>query len=156
MGAVPDVRLVGYWSDEPLYQGAMEAGDIAFRPDGTGWTYWSRAGGSFFVYRFRWHTTGGRRLALDLYQWLSGTWEPAGDTTQHLVGDQATCGEQLVLAYKIAAGRDILNRPATLLELDQRVSVGTIGDRFARIRELAEDEHDPTTRFFRPPGPAGK
>jgi hypothetical protein len=31
-----DERLVGYWSDEDLYQGAMEAADIAFRPDGTG------------------------------------------------------------------------------------------------------------------------
>jgi hypothetical protein len=152
MGAMPDARLVGYWSDGPLYQGAMEAADIAFRPDGTGWTYWSRAGGAFFVYRFSWHTTGGRRLALDLHQGLSGTWKLAHHTIRHHVDNQATCGEQRVLAYKISAGRDILNRPATLLELDQRVSVGTIGDRFALIRELAEDEHDPATRVSRRSG----
>ena len=37
--AVLDERLVGYWPDEDLYQGSMEAADIAFRGDGTGWTY---------------------------------------------------------------------------------------------------------------------
>ena len=36
--AVLDERLVGYWQDEDLYQGSMEAADIAFRGDGTGWT----------------------------------------------------------------------------------------------------------------------
>jgi len=38
MGTVLEPRLVGYRSDEALYQGAMEAADIAFRPDGIGWT----------------------------------------------------------------------------------------------------------------------
>ena len=66
MGAVLDERLVGYWSDQDLYRGAMEAADIAFRPDGTGWTYWSRDAGTFFAYRFTWHTTEGHRLALAL------------------------------------------------------------------------------------------
>jgi hypothetical protein len=51
MEAVRDTRLVGYWSDKNLYQGAMEAADIAFRPDGTGWAYWSRAGGGIFCRR---------------------------------------------------------------------------------------------------------
>jgi hypothetical protein len=59
MGTVLDPRLVGYWSDEALYQGAMEAADIAFRPDGTGWTYWSRDGGTFYVDRFSWHARAG-------------------------------------------------------------------------------------------------
>jgi hypothetical protein len=60
---VLDERLVGYWSDEDLYQGAMEAADIAFRADGTGWTYWSRDGGTFYVVRFSWHTGANRNRA---------------------------------------------------------------------------------------------
>jgi hypothetical protein len=151
MGPVLDARLVGYWSDEPLYQGAMEAADIAFRADGTGWTYWSRDAGTFFVYRFRWHTTAGRRLTLNLHQELSGTWDLAGRTpqhrvTRHRVTSQATCDRQIVLAYNIRAGQDLLGRPATLLDVDQPISLGTIGDRFAFERELAENEQDPTTR----------
>ena len=38
MRAVLDARLVGYWSDETSHQGVMEAADIAFRTNGTGWT----------------------------------------------------------------------------------------------------------------------
>jgi len=49
---VLDDRLTGYWSDDDLYLGAMEAAEVAFRTDGTGWTYWSRAGGAFEVRRF--------------------------------------------------------------------------------------------------------
>ncbi|HCU91858.1 MAG TPA: hypothetical protein DHU96_03625 [Actinobacteria bacterium] len=81
MGAVLDERLVGYWSDQDLYRGAMEAADIAFRPDGTGWTYWSRDAGTFFAYRFTWHTTEGHRLALALHHELSGTWDLKDHTT---------------------------------------------------------------------------
>jgi len=35
MGFMLDPRLVGYWSDQYLYQGAMEAADIAFSADGS-------------------------------------------------------------------------------------------------------------------------
>lgn len=141
-----DPRLVGYWSDRDLYQGAMEAADIAFRPDGTGWTYWSRDGGGFSVDRFSWHTTAGRHLILDLHEHLSGTWELAGHATRYHVRRQSPSGTQLLLAYQVIAGQDSLKRPVTLLELDQRISVGTIGNRFAFHRELTQDEQDPTTR----------
>jgi hypothetical protein len=146
MRTVLDVRLVGCWSDEALYQGAMEAADIAFRPDGTGWTYWSRDGGTFYVYRFRWHTTAEHHLTLDLHQHLFGTWDLAGHTTSHRVRSQGPSDKQLVFAYQITAGQDSLKRSATLLQLDQPISVGTVGDRFAFKRHLAQTEHDPTTR----------
>ncbi len=151
MRAVLDARLVGYWSDQDLYQGAMEAADIAFCPDRTGWTYWSRVGGAFFVLRFSWRTAPGHELTLDLYEKLSGTWDLDGHATRHHVESQTAYGQQLVLAYEIRAGQDAARRPATLLELDQPVSMGTIGDRFAFKRELAEAEHDPTTRSPRDP-----
>lgn len=146
MGAMLDERLAGYWSDEDLYQGAMEAADIAFRPDGTGWTYWSRDGGTFLVYRFTWHTTEDHRLTLTLHQQLSGTWDLAGHATRHRVTSQAASGQQIALTYQITRGQNALRKPATLLKLDQEISAGTIGDRFAFKRELADTEHDPTTR----------
>lgn len=81
-----DTRLAGYWSDEDLYQGAMEAADIAFRLDGTGWAYWSRDGGGFFILRFSWQTTNGQCLTLSLHQELSGTWELEGCSTCPFTG----------------------------------------------------------------------
>jgi hypothetical protein len=140
---VLDGRLVGYWSDGPLYQGAMEAADIAFRADGTGWTYWSRDAGTFFVQRFSWHSAAGGHLTLDLHEELSGTWEVAGHTTQHHVGSRGACDQQIVLVYEITAGQNVFRKPATLLKLDQPIRLGTIGDRFALERDLAEGERDP-------------
>jgi hypothetical protein len=124
----------------------MEAADIAFRPDGTGWTYWSRDGGTFLVYRFTWHTTEDHRLTLTLHQQLSGTWDLADHATRHRVISQAASGQQIALTYQITRGHNALRKPATLLKLDQEISAGTIGDRFAFKRELADTEHDPTTR----------
>jgi hypothetical protein len=143
---VPDERLVGYWSDEDLYQGAMEAADIAFRSDGTGWTYWSRDGGPFNVLRFVWHTGASHTLTLDLHQELSGTWELHDHATQHRVSSQAARDKQIVLAYEITAGQNLYRKPATLLQFDQQISIGTIGNRFTYKRELAQTEYDPTTR----------
>jgi hypothetical protein len=137
---------VGYWSDKNLYLGAMEAADIAFRPDGTGWAYWSGAGGGFLVLRFSWDTPEGWQLILGLREELSGRWRVERHTIRHLVTSQAACDTRIVLTYKIRAGQDVLGRPATLLEADQPVSRGTIGDRFALERELAGDEQDPAAR----------
>jgi hypothetical protein len=53
-----DARLAGYWSGKNLYLGEMEATDIAFSSDGTGWIDWSNAEGAFEILRFSWQTTG--------------------------------------------------------------------------------------------------
>jgi hypothetical protein len=143
---VLDENLIGYWSDEPLYQGAMEAADIAFRLDGTGWTDWSRDGGAFHVFRFSWHTSVGHQLTLALDRELSGTWELRDHTTRYQVQSQTGRDEQIVLAYQIRTGEDALKTPAKLLQFDKPISLGTIGDRFAFKRALGEDEQDLTTR----------
>jgi hypothetical protein len=122
----------------------MEAAEIAFRPDGIGWTYWSRDGGTFSVDRFTWQTAAGHHLTLDLHEHLFGTWDLAGHATRHYVDSRSPTGKRLVLAYQITPGQDSLKRPATLLELNQPISLGTIGDRFAFKRQLTEDEQDPT------------
>jgi hypothetical protein len=66
-------------------------------------------------------------------------------TTRHQVDGRSPCDKQLVLAYQITPGEDGLRRPAMLLEFDQLISLGTIGDRFAFHREPTQDERDPTT-----------
>jgi hypothetical protein len=128
---VRDLRLVGRWSDDSLYLGAMEAAVIVFRPDGAGFTYWSRAGGGFSVTRFGWrmHTAG--HLDLRLGQRLSGRWELRGREVRHHVDGQSAVGTDLTVGYAIVAGQDVLGRPATLLEFDQPVIPGTVGARFA-------------------------
>jgi len=141
-----DTRLVGYWSDEDLYLGAMEAADIAFCPDGSGWTYWSRDGGGFSVLRFRWHTTDDRQLALELHEQMSGNRELEGRRTRHHVTSKAACDTNIVVAYEIRAGQDLFGTPATLLEADRPISRGTIGNRFALKRDLADGEQNPADR----------
>jgi len=143
--AMLDDRLIGYWSDEPLYQGSMEAADIAFRSDGTGWTYWSRAGGTFRVDRFSWYTGDGH-VTLDLHENLYGTWHLEDHTTRHRVRTRDADHKHLVLTYQITAGQNALHKPAAVLQLEQPIRLGTIGDRFAFKRTLAENEQDPTTR----------
>lgn len=110
--------------------------------------------GTFHADRFRWHTTAGHHLILDLHEELfldlheepSGTWDLAGRTTRHHAGSQTPSGRQLVLAYQVTAGQDSLKRPATLLKLDQPINVGTIGDRSAFHPEPTQDEQGPATR----------
>ncbi len=140
-----DQQLVGYWSDQPLYQGAMEGADVAFRADGTGWMYWSRSGGPFEVVRFGWHTRTDRQLAIGLRQQLSGTWHLVGQAVRHRVLDQAALTESIAVTYDISAGQDAIREPATVLTLSQRLRLGTIGDRFAYQRALAPGENDPAT-----------
>jgi hypothetical protein len=146
MGSVLDYRLVGYWSDETVYQGAMEVTDIAFRRDGTGWTYWSRDGGGFEVFRFSWHTAADHQLTIDLQELLSGIWDLAEHAVHHHVRSQTRWDKQIVVTYEVTPGQNVFREPATLLRLDRPISVATIGDQFAFKRQLAETDHDPTSR----------
>ena len=140
-----DSRLAGYWSDKNLSLGAMEAADIAFRPDGYGWVYWSNAGG-FYILRFSWQVAENRELTLHMHEELSGTWRWNGHRVQYGVASQEACDTMTVLIYEIRQGEDVLGRPATLLETDQPISLGTVGRRFAFERELVGNEHDRLAR----------
>jgi hypothetical protein len=141
---VLDDRLTGYWSDDDVYQGAMEAADIAFRGDGTGWTYWSRDGGAFEVLRFGWQTTAGLQLTIDLHELLWGTWDLSGLAVHHRIRDCTRRDEQVVLTYEVTTGHTVFRESATLLVLSRPIVIGTIGDRFAFKRELAQTDQDPT------------
>jgi hypothetical protein len=75
IGGMLDRRLVGYWSDKDMYMAGMEAADIAFRTDGTGWTYWSSAAGGFEVLRFVWRQASRSALTLPCVPRNSGVLE---------------------------------------------------------------------------------
>jgi len=148
---VYDAHLVGHWSDDVLYQGSMESAAIVFRPDGSGWTYWARVGGVFSVDRFGWRTASHGQLYLRLVQHLSGTWTVQGQDIRHGIKSQHTRDTELVLAYTINTAPDIFGNPTTLLELDQPVMPGTVGDRFALTDSDARVE-DPTITGTLPRG----
>jgi len=137
-----DSRLVGYWSDEPLYQGDMEFADVAFRADWTGWTYWCNAAGAFEVVRFSWQGNG-PVLHLHLREYVAGTWSLNGGKLTHQLTDRSGEDQLISLAYEIIAGQNATGDPATLLQFDQSVIRGVVGDRFALKRELAINERDP-------------
>lgn len=138
-----DERLVGYWSDKDLYLGGMEATDIAFRADGTGWTNWSNAAGAFEIVRFRWQAASDAALVLHLREPVSGTWNLDGGTVTHQQRDREPLNEQLSLSYEIAEGQNAVSNPATVLRFDRHVIDGIGSNQFAFERRLAASERDP-------------
>jgi hypothetical protein len=138
-----DRRLVGYWSDKHLYMGSMEAADIAFRADGTGWTYWSNAAGGFEVLRFMWRQTSRSALTLRVREYAGGTWSLDRGTVIHQLREQRADDKQIALSYEITAGQNAVGDPAMVLQFDKDVIRGVVGDRFALDRALAASEHDP-------------
>ncbi|HZB30075.1 MAG TPA: hypothetical protein VE465_07900 [Streptosporangiaceae bacterium] len=121
----------------------MENATIVFRADGTGWTYWARDGGAFYVDRLRWRTNGDGGLELRIHQTLSGTWTVRDDAIQrHSVDNRSAHTTNLILTYMIMAGHNVFGAPATLLRLDRSVRLGAIGKRFALKRDTQVE--DPT------------
>src|SRR5215471_12904583 len=118
LGEVPDDRLVGTWSDESLYMGSMEIASITFRPDGTGWTYWSRDGGSFYVHRFDWRCGARGRVLIKLRRSLSGTYAVRGPGVRHRVARDHAEDTIWNVRYAVRDGRDLLGNPVSLLEFD--------------------------------------
>jgi hypothetical protein len=152
IGVMLDRRLVGYWSDKHLYVGGMEGADIAFRADGTGWTYWSNAAGGFEILRFLWRQTSRSALTLRVREYAGGTWSLNRGTVTHQLRKQRADDQQIALGYEITAGQNAVGDPATVLQFDKDVIRGSVGNRFALDRTLAASEHDPAYRSARPPG----
>ncbi|MGW4651466.1 hypothetical protein [Kitasatospora sp. NPDC004289] len=74
-GALPDRldhRLVGHWSSLPLSYGVMEASELAFLPDGRGWSTWFNVGG-LCVTRFTWWCPEPGVLELSAQWMVQGT-----------------------------------------------------------------------------------
>jgi hypothetical protein len=143
--SVQDPRLPGYWSDRYLYQGSMEAADLAFGADGTGWQYWSNFGGAFELLLFRWRLGPESVLGLHLFEYAGGDWarDRAQGRRTYQLRERHGGDDRIDVAYEIKAGRDVNGRPVTLLEFERDVRSGLMGGRFARQRDLAPDERNP-------------
>jgi hypothetical protein len=128
--AMADARLLGKWSNKNLSLGSMAAVDIAFSAEGTGWIHWSNVGGGFELMRFRWRDASGRDLTLDLYEYESGTWRMVDGRPPRQTKKQRE-DERIAVAYQITAGQDVVGNPATILEFDQPLIRGVVGNRFA-------------------------
>jgi hypothetical protein len=143
IGGMLDRRLMGYWSDKDMYMAGMEAAEIAFRADGTGWTYWSNAAGGFEVLRFVWRQTSRSALTLRVREYAGGTWSLDRGTVTHQLRSQHADDRRIALGYEISAAQKVYGDPATVLQFDKKVIPGSVDSRFALDRELAADEHDP-------------
>lgn len=150
-GVMLETGLVGYWSDKHLYPGDMEATDIAFCADGTGWTDWTNAAQAFEIMRFRWQASGST-LVLHLHEYVSGTWNLDGGTAPRQQRDRHALDEQIPLGYEITEGQNAVGGPATVLQFDRHVILGVSSNRFAFERELADGERDPAYSSAVPPG----
>lgn len=145
--------LVGCWSDRDLYQGSMEACDLALCADGAGWYEWSNFGGSFEVLRLRWRRLPPGQLKVRILRYLRGTWALQGSVADiragraqpvvhHNVEEERLRTETLVTSYAIYPDTDALGRPVTVLELEHKVGQA---NRFALLRHDVAAAEDPTT-----------
>jgi hypothetical protein len=138
-----DSRLFGYWSDSDLYQGSPEVSDIAFRPDGSGWAYWSNWGGVFTIWRFVWDTTTDVRLALHVDRQLSGTVRVGTAGPTHDVREEWRREDEISVGYGISRQPDALGNTATVVTFDRHISLSVVRDRFAYIRPVTSTDRDP-------------
>ncbi|MFE6614084.1 hypothetical protein [Amycolatopsis sp. NPDC057786] len=142
-----DERLIGLWSDEILYPGSVESVDLAFRRDGSGWSYWKSWSTGFSVSRFTWATPGG--LVLNFHRALEGTWSIDNGVTRHDVESDEAEESVIELGYEIAPGEDPFGTPVTLLSLDRPLIEHLVGARFAWV-EKPESLSDPSAGAPRP------
>ncbi|WP_027941402.1 hypothetical protein [Amycolatopsis taiwanensis] len=128
-------QLIGVWSDAYLSVGSMEATDLIFTVAGVGWSVLSTAAGCEQIL-FHWSVPEHGRLVLreERYARFEGHLE-----SQVLV-DEHGWDETIETAFIIRPGRDVGGNPATLLELDERIS---FGDQFQLIRREPEARDDP-------------
>ncbi|MFG3253175.1 hypothetical protein [Streptomyces sp. NPDC048172] len=73
-GADRDPALLGHWSSAPYDGGAMESSDLAFLPDGRGWSVLASASGSLCVTRFGWSCPAPGVLELRERWYADGDW----------------------------------------------------------------------------------
>jgi ADP-ribosyl-[dinitrogen reductase] hydrolase len=126
--------LLGLWSTDSLYQGAMEADRVAFLADGNGWFEHANALASE-VERFRWKqpTDGRIRIAFTRYLFLEhGKPVEAKDHWE---------SEPQLMTARVGRGTDVLDGEATVLTLD---APSEQPRRYALVRRNVWSSDDPT------------
>ncbi|MFC7329228.1 hypothetical protein [Marinactinospora rubrisoli] len=154
-----DDGLVGRWSSASLELGAMEAGTIGFRPDGTGWYELANVHSSS-VDRFGWSTPGPGRLRLRVLRSLELDWSgapaPAPRTRPDPAGPHGPLGPRPQLSsderldsawessYRVGTGLDVAGAAVTVLVFDRPFGFDA---RFALVSRDVTPGDDPTERL---------
>jgi hypothetical protein len=114
--------LVGSWDDHELYQGSMEANDLRFNADGTGWARWQNALASSTRF-FHWVLLAEGRLAIHTDRLVQ---DPAPGRTL----TPEDLGQPDLIDYTIEPGHNVFSQPRDILRLSRKLA---LGDRFARV-----------------------
>ncbi|NED96387.1 hypothetical protein G1H11_13835 [Phytoactinopolyspora alkaliphila] len=144
-----DTDLLGYWSDDGRRSGAAEANDMAFRDDGSGFTYWARiVGGTFTVERFTWLVDAGGRLQIRFNELLYGNWVVENGQIVHRVENTSPATdiprEFQITTYSVTSGTSMFGKRITSLKLDVLIHLG------AQVYYYKHNDVDTTYGVFDP------
>ncbi|MFI9310870.1 hypothetical protein [Streptomyces triculaminicus] len=134
-----DDALIGHWSSAPFDYGVMEGSDLAFLPDGRGWSVLANLAG-MSVTRFRWHCPAPGRLEIREEWSAGGQWE-ASTGGFSSVDEQRSCQFVTVTGYTIGQEETAVGEPApvTAVRFDEPVEFTTLYARGDRDIAPAQD-----------------
>ncbi|MEU1377824.1 hypothetical protein ABZ442_29860 [Streptomyces triculaminicus] len=134
-----DDALIGHWTSAPFDYGVMEGSDLAFLPDGRGWSVFSNLGG-MSVTRFRWHCPAPGRLEIREEWSASGEWEASTGGFSSVDG-QGPRQSVTVTGYTIGQEETAVGEPVpvTAVCFDEPVEFITLYARGARDIAPAQD-----------------
>ncbi|GHG53728.1 hypothetical protein GCM10018779_15910 [Streptomyces griseocarneus] len=117
----------------------MEGSDLAFLPDGRGWSVLANLAG-MHVTRFRWHCPAPGRLEMRDEWSARGDWEPHGDGFSS-VEEQGPCQYVTVTGYVIGQEETTVGEPSpvTAVRFDEPVEFATLYARGDRDVAPAQD-----------------
>jgi ADP-ribosyl-[dinitrogen reductase] hydrolase len=127
--------LLGLWSDDSLYMGAMEASRVAFLAGGVGWFEHLNAR-AMEMQRFTWEQerAGGIRIRFVRYLYRKDG-QPA-EIREHWQS------EPLVMTARVGRGTDALDGEVTVLTLESSTGRAC---RYALVRRDVGDSDDPAS-----------
>lgn len=134
---VPGPSVIGLWSTAPLYLGVMEADDVAFLADGTGWFTWSNALVAAEANRFTWHLEEPGVLRVRFLEYIHRMSGQPAKTRRR----RAT--ETVRMAALVGRGTDALDNDVTVLTLQD--SATRPDRRYALVRRDVRQSDDPVS-----------
>lgn len=148
-----DHRLLGLWSERPLFPHDVESAELTFRANGTGWLYWSSWSTSFTVSRYTWALTRPGHLALKFHRTLDGTWSIDDGVTRHEVESEEPDDTNVEIGYRIGPGEGQYGERFTVLSFDHPLHGYLAGSRFGWVDE-PKSFSDPSADAPRPGPPS--
>lgn len=134
-GDVLDHAIHGLWSTLPLYLGAMEANDVAFLADGTGWFGWSNALVDCEARRFTWQVVAPGDLRVHLSDYIHRVRGAPAKI------ERRSAAKPNRWTARVGRGTDALDNDVTVLTLGDES--GRPARRYALIRSDVRRSDDP-------------